>query len=95
MRIKLIALAAIVLLLPGCDFVKSTDVAARYVAKMTCSCIYVVERDAQSCAADLPEVASQISLKNDADKKQVNASVLFFIKAKAQYTEGEGCKLVG
>ena len=95
MRIKLIAIAAIVMFLPGCDFVNSTGVAVRYVAKMTCSCIYVVERDAGSCASDLPEVASQISLKNDADKSQVNASVLFFIRAKAQYTEGEGCKLVG
>lgn len=95
MKRRWFGLVAAVLLLPGCDFVKSTDVAVRYVAKMTCSCIYVVERDAQSCASDLPEVASQISLKNDADKKQVNASVLFFIRAKAQYTEGEGCKLVG
>ena len=95
MRIKLIGIAAIILLLPGCDFVKSTDVAVRYVAKMTCSCIYVVERDAGSCASDLPEVASQISVRNDADKAQVKASVLFFIKAKAQYTEGKGCKLVG
>ena len=95
MRLKLIGIGAIMMLLPGCDFVNSTEVAVRYVAKMTCSCIYVVERDVEACTSDLPEVASQISLKNDVEKKQINASVLLFIKARAQYTEGEGCKLVG
>lgn len=95
MKRRLLALAAVMIPLSGCDALTTASVATRYVAKMTCSCVYVVERDLQACTADLPESTGQVSLENDADNKQVSASVLFLVKAKAQYTEGEGCKLVG
>lgn len=90
-----VLLAAVFWLAPRAnDFVKSTGTATRYVAKMTCSCVYVVGRSLEACKTDLPEVTSDLSITLDETNQQVSASVLWF-KAVARYEEARGCKLAG
>lgn len=103
-RIKILALLAAVIILPalawsvlqaidlGRDFAKSADIGARYVAKMTCSCVYVVGRDIDACRAELPEATAGISVDVDDANRRVRASVLWF-EATARYREAQGCKL--
>lgn len=90
--LKMAAIAGAALALSGCEFIKSTKTATRYVAKMTCSCVYVTERSLAQCIADLPEAATQVEVTDNREAKLIEASVLVF-NAKASYEEGRGCKL--
>lgn len=69
------------------------NIATRYAATQTCSCLYVSERPLEACAADFPaDARSMISLK--AEDESVRASIWFgAFSAEARYEEGYGCTI--
>ncbi len=91
--LRLLAVLALVLPLSGCELMQTADVATRYVAKMTCSCVYVVERPLAACLGDLPADASRAKVRQVEGANRIEAKILW-IKAHAVYEEGRGCKLI-
>ena len=66
--------------------------AARFVARMSCSCVFVTGRELQACRADLPSEARWLSVDVDTVAHRVRASVLW-LQGEARYAEGRGCQL--
>lgn len=82
-----------VLLLAGCDALEQPAVnATRFVARMSCSCVFVSGRELQSCIADLPDEAAWLPVELDREAGTVTAGALW-LKGVAQYSEGRGCRL--
>lgn len=75
------------------DDIAYARIATGYAAKQTCSCVHVSGRALESCLADYPEDARQISVTQTGET--VEASVMLgSIKAEAVYEDGFGCRLV-
>lgn len=82
-----------VLLLAACSRVEEpVTTAARFVARMGCSCIFVTGRDLPACLADLPPEASWLRVQVDESARHVRASALW-LQGEARFTEGRGCQL--
>jgi hypothetical protein len=65
-----------------------------YVAKQTCSCMFVVGRTAQACSTDYDPKTVQL-LKVQPAASSVTVSALGgLLSAKAEFEEGWGCHLV-
>lgn len=70
--------------------------ATAYGAKKVCSCLYVAEREMNSCLGDFTEDVSivKFSAHEDGEAKVVEASVLSgLVKDRAVYRPGLGCAL--
>jgi hypothetical protein len=80
-------------LLAGCSRVEPPVTnAARFVARMSCSCVFVTGRELQACLADLPPEARWLSVDVDAVAHRVRASALW-LQGEARFQEGRGCQL--
>lgn len=86
-------LATAAALLASCDAVEQpASNAVRFVARMSCSCVFVSDRELQACIADLPDEAGWLPVELDRDARTVTAGALW-LKGVAEYREGEGCRL--
>lgn len=94
MKKTLIVLAAMAFLIAGCEMLDTATVGTRYVAKMTCSCVFVSGRDFEACLADLPEAVGSIEISYDGERRHIKAKALW-ISATASHEEGKGCKIAG
>lgn len=90
--VRLLALCGLCASLGACDAERSLENATRFAARVTCSCVFVSERDLSACVADLPEDAARLDLSVDQPGRRVLASVLW-VEAEARFDEGRGCKL--
>ncbi len=90
---RAVVLGLSVILLAGCSRVEQPVTnAARFVARMSCSCVFVTGRELQACLADLPREAGWLSVDVDAVVKSVRASALW-LQGEARFQEGRGCQL--
>jgi hypothetical protein len=90
--IRLLVLG-LVLALAGCDRVeRPLTNATRFVARMSCSCVFVMKRELADCLGDLPKEASWLDVAADSSAGTVTANALW-VDGVARYTEGRGCRL--
>jgi hypothetical protein len=90
---RAITLVIALALLTGCSRVEQPVTnAVRFVARMSCSCVFVTGRELQACLADLPPEAGWLSVDVDAVAQSVRASALW-LQGEARYQEGRGCQL--
>jgi len=91
MRALLLGIAA--MSVAGCSRVEQPVTnAARFVARMSCSCVFVTGRDLPSCLADLPPEAAWLRVHVDEPARLVRANALW-LQGEARFTEGRGCQL--
>ena len=84
---------ALCLLLGGCERVEQpVSNALRFVARMSCSCVFVSGRALPACLADLPAETRWLDVNVDPVSQKVSASALW-LKGEARYQEGRGCQL--
>ena len=70
------------------------EIGAGYVAKEVCSCIYVGERDFESCRPDVPSIMDRIEAEVLADERAVRAFVPYLGERVARFSDdGGGCTL--
>ena len=90
---RAVALGLLVTLLAGCSRVEQpVTYAARFVARMSCSCVFVTGRDLPACLADLPPEATWLRVHVDEAARLVRANALW-LQGEARFTEGRGCQL--
>ena len=90
---RVLALALVAVTLAGCSRVEQPVTnAARFVARMSCSCIFVSGRDLPACLADLPPEATWLRVHVDETARRVRANALW-LQAEARFEEGRGCQL--
>jgi hypothetical protein len=90
---RLLAFLVLSWLLAGCDAVEQPVAnATRFVARMSCSCVFVSGRDLQACIADLPDEAGWLAVDVDHAAHSVTAGALW-IEGVAEFSEGRGCRL--
>lgn len=90
---RFVSMVLAVALLTGCSRVEQPVTnAARFVARMSCSCVFVTGRELQACLADLPPEARWLSVDVDAVAHSVRASALW-LQGEARFQEGRGCQL--
>lgn len=70
---------------------RAAEVGAGYVAKETCSCIFVGGRDMASCRPDVP--ASMDGVRAEKLPDGVRARVPYLADRTARYRPGFGCTL--
>lgn len=88
---RCVLLLAAVLALGGCTRVEEPlETATRFVARMSCSCVFVSGRTLDACLADLPAQAQWMDVALDG--AGIRASVLW-IEGRAGFEEGRGCRL--
>ncbi len=73
------------------DWRAAGEAGAAYAARITCSCRYVEGRSAQSCARDIAEDASLVSITEKPEEKVIVGSVPLLGRASARYKPGYGC----
>ena len=73
------------------DQVAFADVASAYVAKQTCSCVFVAERELASCLTDFTQDVSQLDVTQA--EGRVTASALGLISSTAIHQPDLGCVL--
>ena len=90
---RAVVLGLSVILLAGCSRVEQPVTnAARFVARMSCSCVFVTGRDLPACLADLPPEATWLRVQVDEATRRVRASALW-LQGEARFEEGRGCQL--
>lgn len=73
------------------DTIATARVGTVYVAKQTCSCLFVAHRQAGSCYTDFdPEVVRRLNVSIATNSVTVSA-LGSLISARAQYDAGYGC----
>ena len=72
---------------------KRAQVGSGYVAHVVCSCRYVGNRDAASCATDLEPGMEIVTITDDPVKRQVTGSVPLLASRTATYDPEYGCSL--
>ena len=73
---------------------QNVEIGAGYVAKEVCSCIYVGERDFESCRADVPPVMDAIETEVLSEERAVRAFVPVLGERVARFSDdGGGCTL--
>lgn len=88
-----VVLLGCVLLTVGCDAPRMAENATRFGARMTCSCVFVSEREPAACLLDLPDGSQWLDIEVDRTEQSVRAGLLW-IEGEARYTEGQGCQLL-
>jgi hypothetical protein len=74
--------------------VEQAHIGTAYVAKLTCSCLFVSHRSMQSCATDY-DAAAVRPLTREVDGHSVTVSALgHVIATRAVFEQGFGCHLV-
>lgn len=86
--VVLIALAAIVV---GPRVHRLSTIGAGYIAKQMCSCIYVGEREFESCRQDMPP--DMFRVKAEVIDGGVRAWVTGIVERTARYRPESGCTL--
>ncbi len=90
---RAVVLGLSVILLAGCSRVEQPVTnAARFVARMSCSCVFVTGRDLPACLADLPPEATWLHVQVDEAARRVRANALW-LQGEARFEEGRGCQL--
>ncbi|MEM6412937.1 MAG: hypothetical protein AAF683_15545 [Pseudomonadota bacterium] len=71
------------------------DIASAYVAKQTCSCRFVGERELESCLGDFTQDVSilNVSEVREGGEGSITASALGIVSATATHRPGLGCVL--
>ena len=95
LRIAL-GLAAVVLvatIVYGPTAHRALNVGSGYVAKQMCSCLFVAERDFDSCRPDLPVDMDRIVAEPLPGRDGVRASFLGLVERVALHRPGMGCAL--
>jgi len=71
------------------------DIATAYVAKQTCSCRFVGERELDSCLGDFTTDVSMLDVSEAGSPgaETITASALGLISATAVHQPGRGCVL--
>jgi hypothetical protein len=65
-----------------------------YTAQITCGCIFVGGRTAESCAGDLDPLALKlVSVSISFSERTVTAKSLGLVRRTARYREGYGCSI--
>lgn len=78
----------------GRDTYETARIGTAYVAKQTCSCLFIANRSPQSCKTDY-EAAALERLNVEAEASSVTVSAVGgLVSAKAQFEEGFGCHIV-
>lgn len=78
----------------GPRLLEAAEVGAGYVAKQTCSCVYVAGRSLDACRPDLPVEMDRIDAALLDDAEGVRASVLLgLVERRALHHPGSGCTL--
>jgi hypothetical protein len=72
---------------------KRAAVGSGYVAHVVCSCRYVGNRDAASCATDLEPGMEIVRITDDPVERRVTASVPLLGSRTATYDPEYGCSL--
>jgi hypothetical protein len=63
-----------------------------YVAKQTCSCLFIAKRTEASCRTDYnPDDLARLAVKPDPSGSVSVSALGGLISAKAEYAEGFGC----
>ncbi|MDO8837845.1 MAG: hypothetical protein Q8J92_14510 [Parvibaculum sp.] len=97
MRIKFIVSAVVLAVVIGLalgplqHMAANAEVGARAVAKTACSCVFVAGRTLEECRADDPPGFERVNASVDVAAAEVTASVLWLVRARAQYRGREGC----
>lgn len=81
------------MLLSACDQVESMRIGVNYTAKSLCSCLFVMERDRDSCYGDMIGAVEQIPVEVDRDTRSVRAGIFGLFVAEASDVRGRGCSL--
>jgi len=88
-----VLLLAVLLLLSGCGQVEGMRIGVNYTAKYLCSCLFVMEREQDSCYGDMIGEVRQIPVEVDAEARTVRTSIFGLITGEAFYERGRGCSL--
>lgn len=68
-------------------------IASAYGAKKVCSCVFVAERDLDSCRVDFTEDVSAVTFTRERDAIRADLLNGRFAE-RAVFTPGQGCRLV-
>lgn len=96
MRIVVLGMSVVLLAATGYaawSFTVSAAVGAAAMAKVSCSCVFVEERELAACRADDPPGFESVSVEIDRARKVATGSVLGVIRRTAVYTSQYGCTL--
>lgn len=78
----------------GRDAYSTARLGAAYVAKQTCSCIFVAGRPQQSCSSDYDAQAARLLSVQPAQTSVTVSAFAGLLSARAEFEEGFGCHLV-
>ena len=90
---RIVLISGVALLLSACDRIEGMRIGVNYTAKNLCSCMFVMERDRDSCYGDMIGEVEQIPVEVDADSRTVRASIFGVITSEASHERGRGCSL--
>ncbi len=71
-----------------------TQAGTAYGARVGCACRHIGGRTLEDCKKDFEDGMEMVSLSEDADAKQVEASVPLLARHVAEYREGYGCVML-
>lgn len=74
------------------DQITLAEIGTAFVAKQTCSCLFVSRRQADSCKGDFDPAAAQW-LSWQIEARSVTVSAFLIIRSTAIYEDGFGCHL--
>lgn len=74
--------------------VEQAHIGTAYVAKLTCSCLYVSRRSLQSCATDYDAAAVRPLTREVAGQSVTVSALGHLIASRAVFEQGFGCHLV-
>jgi hypothetical protein len=78
----------------GVDTCRTAQIGTAYLAKQTCSCVYVAHRSEESCRTDYAADAIK-PLTLEPGPSSIGASALGgLVHARAQFEKGFGCHLI-
>src|ERR1700757_589463 len=97
-RNRVIVGIAVVLVVAGAwlvhRVVEQAHIGTAYVAKLTCSCLFVSHRSPQSCATDYDAAAARALTREIAGQSVTVSALGHVIAARAVFEPGFGCHLV-
>ena len=77
----------------GRPIVQSAGIAAEYVAKRACLCVFVSGRELTPCMIEMPEVMAAVEAEVLEEERAVRARISFVAERTARYSEDSGCTL--
>jgi hypothetical protein len=73
---------------------KRADIAAGYVARITCACRYIGNRDLASCARDREPGTEIVRIEEDLARQTIIARVPLLATRRARFEPEFGCTLL-